>query len=308
MNIRNAWHTLMNPPTDGPRATLALRLMAGGVFLWEGIMKFLYPSLGVGRFTKLGFPMPGFTADFVAWVEILGGICFIIGWLTRPVAIAFLIEMIVAMLSTKIGVFLGTSPLGRPAAPPQLGLGAVLHDIRSDYAQFMTSLYLLCAGPGPWSMDARKKKTGAELLRAIAAVAVLLWSASVVRASQSFPALSSKGSTDITAQASQALAMKDYKKADELLVGALRQHPADPDLLNDYAFTQRKLGHLDEAFEYYEKALRERNRFPEAREYLGEAHLQAALREMDALKSYGADGKEELDELRRSIKEAASAL
>jgi hypothetical protein len=30
-----AW--LINPPVDGPAATLLLRLMAGGVFVWEGI-------------------------------------------------------------------------------------------------------------------------------------------------------------------------------------------------------------------------------------------------------------------------------
>jgi hypothetical protein len=31
---------------------------------------------------------------------------------------------------------------------------AVLHEIRSDYAQIMSVLFLLVAGPGPWSLDA----------------------------------------------------------------------------------------------------------------------------------------------------------
>ena len=155
MTIKDAWQRLMRPPVDGPEATVFLRLMAGGVFLWEGILKFLYPSLGVVRFTKLGFPLPGATADFVAVVEILGGLCFIAGWLTRPVAIAFIIEMIVAMLSTKISLYLGTSPLAKPPSPPDIGLAGVLHDIRSDYAQIMTSIYLLLAGPGRISLDAR---------------------------------------------------------------------------------------------------------------------------------------------------------
>jgi len=30
----------------------------------------------------------------------------------------------------------------------------VLHEIRSDYAQIMSVLFLLVAGPGPWSLDA----------------------------------------------------------------------------------------------------------------------------------------------------------
>jgi hypothetical protein len=62
--------------------------------------------------------------------------------------------MIVAMLSTKISLYLGTSPLPLPAAPPQIGFWAVLHEIRSDYAQIMVALYLLINGPGKWSMDA----------------------------------------------------------------------------------------------------------------------------------------------------------
>jgi hypothetical protein len=62
--------------------------------------------------------------------------------------------MIVAMLSTKISLYLGTSPLPLPSAPPQIGSWAVLHEIRSDYAQIMVALYLLINGPGKWSIDA----------------------------------------------------------------------------------------------------------------------------------------------------------
>ena len=62
MNKMIAW--LMNPPTDGPQSTLILRLMAGGVFFWEGLLKFVYVNQGVGRFTKLGMPFPHFTATF----------------------------------------------------------------------------------------------------------------------------------------------------------------------------------------------------------------------------------------------------
>ena len=46
-----------NPPVTNQSSILILRLMAGGVFLWEGILKFVYANQGLGRFTKLGFPM-----------------------------------------------------------------------------------------------------------------------------------------------------------------------------------------------------------------------------------------------------------
>jgi uncharacterized membrane protein YphA (DoxX/SURF4 family) len=108
--------------------------MVGGVFFWEGVLKFVYVNQGVGRFTKLGMPFPAFTADFVGCLEIVGGLLLLLGLLTRLIAIPFLIEMIVAMLSTKISMYLGTSPLPLPPVPPQTGFWAVLHEIRSEYA------------------------------------------------------------------------------------------------------------------------------------------------------------------------------
>lgn len=156
---------LTNPPIDGPQSILFLRLMAGGVFLWEGILKFVYLNQGVGRFTKLGIPFPQITADFVGTLEIVGGLFVLTGLLTRLIAIPFMFEMIVAILSTKISLYLGTSPLPMPAAPPKIGMWAVLHEVRSEYAQLLTSAFLMCNGPGRWSLDAlfkRKWKWSAE--------------------------------------------------------------------------------------------------------------------------------------------------
>ena len=67
--------------------------------------------------------------------------------------------MIVAILSTKISLYLGTSPLPLPPAPPQVGLWAVLHEIRSEYAQVLTVMFLMVNGPGKWSLDAVLLKT-----------------------------------------------------------------------------------------------------------------------------------------------------
>jgi len=73
--------------------------MVGGVFFWEGLLKFVYVNQGVGRFTKLGMPFPAFTANFVGCLEIVGGLLLLLGLLTRLIAVPFLIEMIAAMLS-----------------------------------------------------------------------------------------------------------------------------------------------------------------------------------------------------------------
>ena len=145
---------LFNPPLTAPRSTLIMRLMVGGVFLSEGILKFVYTNQGVGRFTKIGIPAPELTADFVGSLEIVGGILLIAGLLTRVVAVPFIIEMVVAILTTKISLYLGTSPLPLPPALPKVGFWAVMHETRSDYAQILTSIFLLVVGPGSWSLDA----------------------------------------------------------------------------------------------------------------------------------------------------------
>jgi len=152
--MKNLFNWLTNPPTGGASSILVLRLMAGGVFLWEGILKFVYANQGVGRFTKLGMPFPHLTANFVAGVEIIGGLLLLSGLMTRLIAVPLIIEMIVAMLSTKISLYLGTSPLPPPPAPPLVGVWAVLHEIRSEYAQLLTTTFLLINGPGSWSLDA----------------------------------------------------------------------------------------------------------------------------------------------------------
>jgi len=128
--------------------------MAGGVFFGEGLLKFAYVNQGVGRFTKLGIPFPHFSAPCIACLEIVGGLLLLSGLMTRLIAIPFVAEMIVAILSTKISLYLGTSPLPLPPAPPQVGLWAVLHEIRSDCAQILTVIFLLMNGPGKWSLDA----------------------------------------------------------------------------------------------------------------------------------------------------------
>jgi putative oxidoreductase len=140
-------------PEKTPKAVILIRLMTGWVFFWEGIIKFLFVNQGVGRFTKLGIPFPEFSAHFVGGLEIVGGLLLIFGFLTRWICVPFIIEMVVAILSTKVSLFLGTYPLALPPVPPQTGFWAVLHESRSDLAQIFCSTFLLITGPGTLSLD-----------------------------------------------------------------------------------------------------------------------------------------------------------
>src|SRR6476659_2470577 len=99
MKLEAIIHFFTQPPTSAPKATLAIRLMAGGVFFWEGLLKFAYANQGIGRFTKLGMPMPEVLAPAIAVLEIGGGLLLMSGLGTRLISVPFIVEMVVAMLS-----------------------------------------------------------------------------------------------------------------------------------------------------------------------------------------------------------------
>src|SRR3954468_18648873 len=146
---------LVFAPTRGPRAIVLIRVMAGGVFLWEGVLKFVFPnSLGVHRFLLIGIPAPEVLSPFIGGLEIVAGALLIAGFLTRPAALLLIADIVVAIVTTKIPLLLGTTRLPLPPVAPQIGVWAMLHESRSDYAQLMFTAFLLIAGPGAWALDA----------------------------------------------------------------------------------------------------------------------------------------------------------
>ena len=142
------FHWLFNPYTEGYSSIVLIRLFAGLTFIGEGILKFIFPSMGVMRFTLLGFPLPELTAYSIGVLEIVGGICLLLGLFNNLFALLFAGEMVVAFLTTKITMFLGTSPLPLPPVPPQTGFWAVVHESRDDYTLFFSMIFLMIVGPG----------------------------------------------------------------------------------------------------------------------------------------------------------------
>ncbi len=99
--------------TSAPAATALIRLMVGGVFLSEGIQKFLYPAeLAAGRFAKIGLPAPEMLGPFVGAVEIVCGSLLLLGLLTRLAAIPLIITMCMAMISIKVPILMGQEMWG----------------------------------------------------------------------------------------------------------------------------------------------------------------------------------------------------
>ena len=141
--------------TNNSKTTILIRLMVGAVFLSEGIQKFLYPAVrGSGRFEGMGFPNPEFWGNFVGVFEILCGALLLAGLITRGAALAMLVNMTVAIVVTKIPIAFGES-FG-PFHLRELntyGFWSMAHEIRTDFAMWLGSLFLLIEGGGRWSMD-----------------------------------------------------------------------------------------------------------------------------------------------------------
>ena len=127
--------------TDAPAAVVLVRLLVGGVFLSEGIQKFLFPeALGVGRFKGIGIPAPQIMAPFVGVCETVGGALLILGLLTRFAAITLIIDMIVAIATTKVTFLVND------------GFWKMAHESRTT--MLLGSIFLLVTGAGRWSLDA----------------------------------------------------------------------------------------------------------------------------------------------------------
>lgn len=129
--------------TRAPAATVLVRTLVGAVFLSEGVQKFLFAAtLGVGRFAKIGIPWPTVSAPFVGACEIGCGILLLLGLATRLAAIPLLIDITVAIASTKLPMWAAK------------GFWSMAHEARTDFSMLLGLVFLLIEGGGRWSLDA----------------------------------------------------------------------------------------------------------------------------------------------------------
>jgi putative oxidoreductase len=142
--------TLGDPiPASHAWAALLLRILVGWVFLTEGIQKFLFPAaLGYGRFAKIGIPYPHVTAPFVGVVEIACGILLMVGLVTRFATIPLLIDIGVAIATTKVPMLL------------HQGFWPAMHEGRVDFSMLLGLIAILCMGGGRISCDAKRFMDG----------------------------------------------------------------------------------------------------------------------------------------------------
>lgn len=137
------WRTVIAPAWNS-RAVFFIRLAVGLIFFTQGVLKYIDPNMGVNRFTRIGFPYPGFTAHFVGAFEMVCGALVLLGLVTRIAAIPLLAVICTAIATTKI------PELSRP----NQGFWFMVSDARTDFSMLMSLLFLLIAGAGQLSLDA----------------------------------------------------------------------------------------------------------------------------------------------------------
>lgn len=122
-----------------PRMLSLLRIMTALLFIAHGTQKLF------------GFPAAEFSPTFLSlpWIagilEVFGGLALLVGIFTRPVA--FVLSGLMAS-----AYFMAHAPQS---------FFPVLNGGDAAILFCFVFLYLFFAGPGPWSLDARRAATGA---------------------------------------------------------------------------------------------------------------------------------------------------
>ncbi len=128
-------------------AILLVRVALGLFFAISGANKLFVAG---GRkavyetLVKAKVPFPRQMAFFVSGVEFVGGSLLAVGFLSSPVSVALLIDMIVAVLTEAVSTMpKGLSPLN--------WLDDFLYLPEVLYVLFF--IWLICSGPGKFSVD-----------------------------------------------------------------------------------------------------------------------------------------------------------
>jgi putative oxidoreductase len=78
-----------------------VRILLGVIFIMHGIAKF---KMGMGNVSGwfLSIGLPGMLAYVVAYLELIGGVALIVGFLTRYISIAYILLMLGAIIVVKL--------------------------------------------------------------------------------------------------------------------------------------------------------------------------------------------------------------
>jgi putative oxidoreductase len=124
-------------------APLLTRLVVGQAFFLTGRGKLLNFENTVTFFTELGIPYPQANAAFVGSLELVGGVCLMLGLLTRIMSTGLASTMVVALMTADKEQFLKSLNPSSDVSPMDV----------SSFVFLMFFLWLVLYGPGIVSLD-----------------------------------------------------------------------------------------------------------------------------------------------------------
>lgn len=127
---------------DGSWVPVLLRIGVGLTFLFAGWSKL--SNFAVPFFTQLGIPAPGITGPFITFLELIGGLCILLGIGTRFFSLLLIGDMVVAILAARLGGQQGLLTLGLPN-----GWNAM----RTELMLMLSCMALVLRGSGPLSIE-----------------------------------------------------------------------------------------------------------------------------------------------------------
>jgi putative oxidoreductase len=128
-------------------AILLVRVSLGLFFAISGANKLFVADSRQTMYETLveaKVPFPRLTTYFVAGVELVGGFLLIVGFLSSAACVALLVDMLVAILTTKLS-----------AMPKKLSPLNWLDDFLylPEVLYVLFFIWLICSGPGQFSVD-----------------------------------------------------------------------------------------------------------------------------------------------------------
>jgi putative oxidoreductase len=122
---------------------LLLRFGVGLIFLFDGLQKALPgTSATVLYFTQLGIPAPEVLGPFISYLELLGSILVMAGFMTPLVSALFVCEMVVAIVVARM-----------PIAANADSVADAVVAIRLEALIAVAAACLVLLGGGRWSLD-----------------------------------------------------------------------------------------------------------------------------------------------------------
>jgi uncharacterized membrane protein YphA (DoxX/SURF4 family) len=76
--------------------------MLGIIFLVHGFLKFTSMAATVQFFSHIGIPLPAIAVPFIAALELVGGLCLILGLGTRIFSALLAIDLVIAIFTARL--------------------------------------------------------------------------------------------------------------------------------------------------------------------------------------------------------------